>query len=480
MLHAVLLAVRERGLDDLLARVPRAPGAPGREPAGREPPRERLRLEGFYKRLDTDEEWWRMFRPEQIFLDAHLRLPPGSRNVQHCTRECRFNHAVSALPSLLFFRDGAKMNPIGLDWVHTYVDEPHVLAGSTLDRLASALDVAAGPGPVRPPAVHLATTCLPELIGEHPRGTVRDFERRTGVRVFWTSKTLGNSDSYRDWLAAALRDVAWMTPRDPSAVVLAGVIDGPDRAEIARLLGDMGLEVAASLLPALDVAASPRLASAGAVVWGGGATDWESVGPGLFSPHLPEIRPPAPIGTEGMLAFVDAVASALAPDRRDACLDRVRDELEQGLGPLREAARRVTVGLIGDAADVSSMRVPGLVPFPIARVVRELGFRVLLGVNDPGDGAADRVAPAASADEEIATFRTPADLDALLRDRVDVALSHFARDPRLDAHGIRGFDESIFGAGPAGAVRAARTLLSLASRRWPAGFRRFLRPWVRR
>jgi hypothetical protein len=113
-------------------------------------------------------------------------------------------------------------------------------------------------------------------------------------------------------------------------------------------------------------------------------------------------------------------------------------------------------------------------------VVRELGFRVLLGVNDPGDGAADRVAPAASADEEIATFRTPADLDALLRDRVDVALSHFARDPRLDAHGIRGFDESIFGAGPAGAVRAARTLLSLASRRWPAGFRRFLRPWVRR
>jgi hypothetical protein len=124
----------------------RAPGAGvGGESRGDASTRLRLRLEGFYKRLDTAAEWWRMFRPEQTFLDVHLRLPSGSRNVRHCTRECRFNHAVSALPSLQFFRDAAKMNPIGLDWDHTYVDEPDVLAVA----VEAAMD-GAGTRPIRP------------------------------------------------------------------------------------------------------------------------------------------------------------------------------------------------------------------------------------------------------------------------------------------------------------------------------------------
>ncbi|MBM4398411.1 MAG: hypothetical protein FJ087_22315, partial [Deltaproteobacteria bacterium] len=458
LLRGLLPRLAATDLDGLLRRVPAA-RSPGPEaPARDDRRRPHLRLDGFYKRLDHAGEWFRMFRPERTYPDAHVRLPAGTRAVQHCTRECRFNHAVSGVASLLFFRDGGKMNPLGREVEFSFVDEQDVLAGRTVARLAETLERAAGGPGDRPPAIHLATTCLPELVGEHPGGIVREFEERTGVRVFWTSKTLGSSDSYRGWLAAALPSVPFREPRD-RAVVLAGVLDERDAPELARLLAGMGLEVAGRLLPGLDVAAIPGLAGARAVVWCADASDWEGPGGDVFAPYLPSVRPPAPIGVVGTLAWVDAVAAALAPERRTIAMAQVLDDFESRLAPLRAVAARVTVALVGDAADLDAMSLPDLLGFSVSRTLGDLGFRVrLLAYVAPGD-------PGPDPSDGFERFGTPEELDARLADGVDLALSHFARDPRLDAHGIRGFDESVFGAGPSGAERAVRTLLGLASSR---------------
>lgn len=448
--------------------VTQAPRASGPDPA-----MTLARLTSFFKRPDRSEDWARFVVPERPFLASSVNLPPGSVELQHGTLECLFNDVKSAqVPSLWLFADTRLFN--NYDWrfprYHTNLLEPAILGGTTADHLKKALrEVSEKHDPT---FLHLATTCLPELIGEDPSDAIA--EQRCRCDVLWTAKSHSSKDSIAAWFGARLQAVPAATPA-PDTVIVGGVSSPEARVEIERMLGLLGLRAAGHLLPSLDLAEVPRIAEARAVVFGN-ATGWGAIDDAVFAPRFPVVRPPSPIGEAASVAWLEAVGKALDVDGLEAALDALRADFQERLEPVRREAASVNVALIGNPRELDVLLKSEFYGFPVARCLGDLGFMVRCLVLDDPDAPLPATSAASLGAGSITfePFRTPDELDGILADGVDIAFSHFTVHPRLAAHGIRSFCQDVFGLGASGLVHAGREILARARGRWAPALRRHL------
>lgn len=433
------------------------------------------RLDRFHNRPDRRDAWFRFCYPEPLYLDSIVEMPQGTAWVQHGTRECEFTTPRLNLPPLRTFS--------GRNWTNATVDtqvrtptdlrEEHVLGGRTLDRLREVMDSCCRRPGVR--AVCLSTTCLPELIGDDPTPILQDLEASRGVRTFWTSKTRDPTHTFHAWFRQSLGAIPFCEPRDPDLVIVVGLVDPRHRREVADLLQGIGLRVAGFLMPPVDLHAIPDIERVRAVVWGN-PIGWQAHDESL-SRAFQVVRAPPPVGVRATLHWLRAVGLALGLDRDDLALDRVREAFEEARTTLRGSTSGLTAGLIGDRDDIETLLRPQVFGFSVGEVLIEMGFRVRCLVHEPErpDGTPLPADPGAGV--EFVTFRSPKGLDEGLAG-LDLAFTHFRHDPRLAAHGLRGFCEDDFEPGVQGFRRAGERLLTVARGRWAARYRRHLTRWT--
>ncbi len=442
------------------------------------------RLDRYYRRNDHSADYWKFVYPQWRCLEQMVNLGAHWARVNHATLECRLSSPTIETPSLRFFADEPS-NRGDLDCVNieTPLTEGDVLSGRTQELLGRALEETARRE--KPAYIHVNTTCLPELIGDTPVPFIGAIESGLGVPVFWTSKTRPGGPIYSAWIERLLDQVDFSGPRDPRAVLLAGVPSAAARAEAEALLGALGLRVAGALLPNIDFRKIAGIGEAGALVWLD-PVGWETISDGPFLRRgLAVVRHHPPYGSEGVRDWLGRVASVLGREGGAQAFARLEAGRADELDALRAQCRRRTVALVGDPADLELLaeqkRAFGFSP---AALLGELGFNVRCLVHCGGAGAkASEIrrprAPLGAGTVEFLPFASEAQLDRRLAGGVDLVFSHFNHDPRLRAHGLGGFTESAFEPGLEGLLRSGRRLLAgCAARPFPR-HRACLPGWAR-
>lgn len=432
-----------------------------------------LRLDRFFKKADHRSDWFRFCYPERIFLDANARLPAGSLHVEHNTLEClhgNLTHAVTS--SVRLFADAHRFSGGKRENVFmTTLAERDVLGGSTQQRLETLVSNTVASH--RPKYVRLATTCLPDLVGDDPSAIMEDLAERYGVRFLWTSKTRPAELSLKELVRQQLGDIGFKVERDPRAIILAGVVSADGRKEMESLTASLGLRACGHLLPSLDLGSLSQVESARAVVLVN-PTDWVGVDKSWFEPELPFFNAAPPIGEGATLAWLRQLGHWLGLPEIESAIADVACRFAALRASVQADASRVTVGFVGDGDDLRWMSATSQ---PLA----QLGFRIqfLLYVEPGSDTAAavSGLSHLASPAAPVRTFSTPQALDRELGRGVDVVFSHFNHDPRLMAHGIRSFHEGMVGLGVAGSASAAHKMLQLARARTPAAWRCWHSAW---
>lgn len=423
------------------------------------------RFERYYRAVDHSPDFWKFVYPEARFLEQEVRFGARYAQVSHATLECNLNNPRLEVASLRFFAGDER--PAAKEGRYSYTDtdigEADVVGGRTQQLLGDVLERVAREE--KPAFIHLKTTCLPELVGDTPVPFLVRLEREHGVPVLWTSKTHDSGGAYEAMIERMLGAAPLAESRDPKAVILAGLPSEGARAEAAALCGLLGLRVVGEAFPNLDFAAFPEIGSAGAVVWYD-PVGWAKISDDVFLRRgLKVVRWHPPYGAAGARSWGARVASVLglrAPAEAPA---------PAGSAELTAACRARTVVLAGDPADIELLSSQGRAfGFSVAGLLCELGFNVRCLVWSAGAGAPARAlrrarAPRGEGTIEFEPFSTRAGLDRLLGRRADLVFTHFNHDPRLEARGLRGFNDRVFEPGLEGLVRTGRTLLARCAAR---------------
>lgn len=460
LLDGVASALAGTAFAELLARLNRDAllycDADGGSPASR--------FESYYRAVDHGARWWKFVYPEARFLEQEVRFGARYAQISHATLECNLNNPRLEVASLRFFAGDER--PAAKEGRYSYTDtdigEADVVGGRTQELLGRVLERVAREE--KPAFIHLKTTCLPELVGDTPIPFIARLEKEHGVPVLWTSKTHDSGRAYEAMIERMLAAAPLSGARDPRAVVLAGLPSARARAEAERMLRGLGLRVVGEAFPNLDFAAFPEIGSAGAVVWYD-PVGWAKISDDVFLRRgLKVVRWHPPYGAAGARSWLARVASVLGLQAPAEAPDPA------GLAELTGACRARTVALAGDPADIELLASQGRAfGFSVAGLLCELGFNVRCLVWSPGGGAPARALRRARAPRGAGTiafepFSTRAGLDRLLG-RADLVFTHFNHDPRLEARGLRGFNDRAFEPGLEGLARTGRALLARCAAR---------------
>lgn len=421
------------------------------------------RFERYYRAVDHTPDFWKFVYPEARFLEQEVRFGERYAQISHATLECNLNNPRLEVASLRFFagdeRPAAKAG--SYSYTDTDIGEADVVGGRTQELLGRVLERVAREE--KPAFIHLKTTCLPELVGDTPLPFIARIEREHGVPVLWTSKTHDSGKAYEEMIERMLGAAPFSGERDPRAVLLAGVPSARARAEAERMLRGQGLRVVGEAFPNLDFAAYPEIGSAGAVVWYD-PVGWAKISDDVFLRRgLKVVRWHPPYGAAGTGSWLARVASVLG-------LQAPAEAPAPALAELVAACRARTVALAGDPADIELLASQGRAfGFSVAGLLCELGFNVRCLVWSPGAAGPARAlrrarAPRGEGTIEFEPFATRAGLDRLLG-RADLVFTHFNHDPRLEARGLRGFNDSVFEPGLEGLTRTGRALLARCAAR---------------
>ena len=434
------------------------------------------RFERYYRAVDHSSDFWKFVYPEARFLEQEVRFGARYAQISHATLECTLNNPRLEVASLRFFAGDER--PRSKEGSYSYMDtdigEADVVGGRTQEMLGRTLERVAREE--KPAFIHLKTTCLPELVGDTPLPFIARIEKDLGVPVLWTSKTHNCGPVYEAMVERMLDAVPFCPARDPRAVILAGLPSGKASVEAAELCRGLGLRVVGEAFPNLDFAAFPEIGSAGAVVWYD-PVGWAKISDDVFLRRgLRVVRWHPPYGVAGARSWLARVASVLGlPASADA-------PSPTGLADIIGECRSRTVALAGDPADIEMLASQGRAfGFSVAGLLCELGFNVRCLVWSPGAGAPARAlrrarAPRGAGTIEFAPFATRAGLDRLLGKGTDLVFTHFNHDPRLEARGLRGFNDRVFEPGLEGLLRTGRTLLARCAARPFPRHRAFLAP----
>ncbi len=333
-----------------------------------------------------------------------------------------------------------------------------VIHGGT-DRLEAALRAAVRASP-HARAVVINATCVPTVIGDDAQAVARRFRGKLRVPVFYSNPANNRFvDLAREFLGRIRRSpAAARVRRRPRCANLVGFPAGPALDEIVLLLNDAGVEVNASVLPALSLQQARRYLVAGAQILCPNA-DYEETYRNVFETMpIKTARPEAPYGWEGTRRWLDAVAGFFGIERRAReAFRRASAPLQRAWDEGRAAASGRRLAFVVDGAHLGRLtdasRMWGV---PAVRFLREMGFGVDILFYDETGGAPP----------SFQRFRTPDELARLLREGAFAAVySEYFFDERLARAGKPQFSPSVFEMGLQGAVRTLERLNNLC--RWP-------------
>lgn len=479
LMDAVSSGLARTGFADLLARLNRDALLYSDSDGGSVP----SRFERYYRVVDHTPQFWKFVYPEVRFLEQEVRFGARYAQISHATLECNLNNPRLEVAPLRFFADDCR--PRSKEGSYSYTDtnigEADVVGGRTQEILGRTLERVAREE--KPAFIHLKTTCLPELVGDTPIPFVARIEKELGVPVLWTSKTHNSGPVYEAMVERLLGEVEFLPVRDPKAVLLAGLPSEEAQTEAVELCRKMGLRVVGTVFPNLDFRAFPEIGSASAVIWYN-PVGWAKISDGVFLRRgLRVVRYHPPFGLTGTRAWIARILSVLGlPPSADAEALSAEPVLAS-LEALVPQCRRRTVALVGDTADIELLASQGRAfGFSVAGMLCDLGFNVRCLVWSPAAGASARAlrrpkAARGNGTIEFVPFSSRARLDRILARGTDLVFTHFNHDPRLEAHGLLGFNDNAFEPGLGGLIRTGRGLLTKCAARPFPRHRGCLTPW---
>jgi hypothetical protein len=441
----------------------------------------------------STSRWGNPLQWHQFFSDFEVSRS-GLCNVQfnepvayvmHGEPECNLvepqirprTHTYTRMPFRQVRPDSRAPESRGRKFVSLITERETVLGGD--DSLEAALDRAARDPHTQ--LIYINNTCLPKMVGDDLDSLVSRLAARTDKPILNLNTDLDSPDaSYRHMLAQAEQHATHppdARPVSPRAVSFLGFARGPYRRELGRLLEALEVEVAAFLVPTLDVQ-GVWLYRAGCaqVIYPRDA--WQRLHAELFGDlDTPVLDVPAPYGLRDTRRWLEVIAGAAGrQDAFDECWPRLAEEETRRFEALRARVddRRVGAVVTPESAPrlYGAERLYGVRLLPL---LEELGFGldVLLLDPDPAATAAVDEAEAGlrSCLEDptrltVHRFDSPAALARRLADApCPLVYSEVACDHRLSRAGKTGFSLEIFEMGLAGAVRSLERLLTLE--RWP-------------
>lgn len=432
----------------------------------------RVRHEAFIRRWDATDRWRRFHYPLSRCIVNLFQPGPRDSLVIHESRECVFSEAPWVPPDGAFFRYGRDVQVGGwyreCDVRMTDLHGPVVLAGQTMRRLERAIEEALE-DPDRD-AVVLMTGCLPDVIGDNPIPIFRRAAARTRARFYW----IGAANDFGGYTARLLRDRLEAeappdSPRDPRGVAVLGGGSSEENAELLKLIERLGARALGVVLPRMGREAFQRIAEASLLVWARqtALTDISEVAFDGLPVRL--VRPRAPFGRQGTLAWLREVARLL-PDPEPA-LRAIADLDLSSREPWDALERRASAHVLAFVTDLEEMELlldtTPIHAFSMLDVLLEMGFRVRFLVWPEGQDPAflqERLARHPGASRlSMAFYRDP---DELARQMAapDISLvhSHFTADPRVIRAGKGVFSEHDLEMGIEGARRTLERWLRAA------------------
>lgn len=306
--------------------------------------------------------------------------------------------------------------------------------------------------------------CTSIVMGEDSGSITRRIEDASGRRsVCWTHGDRDQLDNFgRHFKTLFERPGFFDAAPDPGAVNLFHFPSDYREAELVPLLERMGVRVATRLFPDVEFPSAERIPEALTQVFCA-ATSYQSRLPRLFEGKpRPVITAPAPYGLKDTGECLAAIARAAG---REEAYRRVWAEELKALKPEWEA---LTARARGQrlAFVVSETTLPRLWELrhgqgaPMMRMLAEMGFVCDILYYDPHDEPP--VPPASAGVGTVSTFRTPRELERLLREGTFRAVySDIFFDWRVSAAGKARFSSKDFEMGARGALRSLRRLLGV-------------------
>ncbi|HOU54449.1 MAG TPA: nitrogenase component 1 [Myxococcota bacterium] len=432
----------------------------------------RVRHEAFIRRWDATDRWRRFHYPLSRCIVNLFQPGPKDSLVIHESRECVFSESPWVPPDGTFFRYGRDVQVGGwhreCDVRMTDLHGPVVLAGHTMRRLEQAIE-----GAVADPdrdAVVLMTGCLPDVIGDNPVPLFRKAAARTRARFYW----LGAANDFGGYTSRLLRDrleaaAPAQAPRDPRGVAVLGGGSSEEDRELLELTGTIGARPLGVVLPRVGREEFQRIAEASVLVWAR-QTALSDISELAFD-GLPVrlVRPRAPFGREGTLAWLREVARHLPdPEAALQAVDTLDQRSRDAWETLRGRASGHVLAFVTDLEELDLLLDTTPVnAFSMLDVLLEMGFLVRFLVWPEGNDPAflqERLARHPLARRlSMQFFEDPDDLTRKMAAQdVSLVYSHFTADPRVTRAGKGVFSEHDLEMGLQGARRSLERWLRAA------------------
>ena len=306
--------------------------------------------------------------------------------------------------------------------------------------------------------------CTTIVMGEDLGEVARRIEQASGrTTVRWSHGDRDRLDNFGGYFRTLFsRPDFFDEPADKDTVNLFHFPTDFRDGELAAWLGAMGLRINLRLFPDIDfpsIAALPR----GRLQVFCEATSYQArLQELLAKAPRPVVTTPAPYGITGTRKCLAAIAAGAGKRKafEKAWAQRISVQ-----GPVWDALRREAQGYrLAFVVDQTTLsRLWGLrhgQGAPLMPMIEEMGFGVDILYYDPH--AETPQLPKGSPDATLTTFRTPRELELLLREGSFRAVySDIFFDWRLSASGKARFSSQHFEMGLDGAVRSLRRLLGL-------------------
>lgn len=421
----------------------------------------------------VEDQWRSFFANPELELNSAKPLLRNAAFVVQKELECFFVEARSDDGTANFFNHPwpdhcsnvlplpFELRRLGSRQIVSDIKDGEIILGSARKMEAAMSALAADPG-----ATELSvflTSCPAVVIGDDNEAVIERFRRRSGLPALFPDR---DADQHTDLLGElfALARAKPRPVRSPGRRLdLVGFPRDRALGELAALLGELGVAVNSVVLPEFDLESIARYPDA----------DLQVVRPhhvyeGLQAAIMdrsgvPSLTLEPPYGMEGTRRWLGEIAKFFGLVSR---FEELWGEKWEAARPEWEALRRRAgghaLGFVCDAQRLALLRdCRWSAGVPLPGTIREMGFGLhwLLWCGCGGTSA--HPLPAGAKEREtIRRFHSPAELDALLRERpVDAVYSDIFFDSRLSRAGKSQFSLPFFEPGAAGALRTAERLL---------------------
>lgn len=321
----------------------------------------------------------------------------------------------------------------------------------------------------KPDMVIVRATCVPIVIGDDMEGSVERFKGKSDVPIVFLDNIANQfATPFRETFAKLRDDPGFQNPeKRPGSVNLVGF---PRVAEMAPLLSfledELGIAINCRVVPEVDLKAMKRFKAADLSVMFDTelyARTYQDVFEGI---DLRSIRPPAPYGVAGTRRWLGEIAAAVGRESGfEAAWDGRYSRVAERWESLKREAGGYRLGYVVDGERIRMLTDPRKATgIPMVAMLKEMGFAVdfLVFVGDKPRPEAHKALESASERHRVTTFRTPAELESLLKaSDAQAFYSEVFFDRRLTRCGKSQFSVQMFQMGLEGAVATLDRLLSV-------------------